>query len=464
MVQQMSAEPGPQARRWLVTLHSPDASLRDRSLPLGEALRVGRVSADNIDLTIRDRLISARHATVERGDDGRYHLIDHNSRNGTFVDGERVTEARLRDGQLLRMGITIFELAEKAVSWDDDAEAGPMHTLVGASAAFRRIVEQIRQLAKTDSTVTLVGESGTGKKRLAKYLHDLTGQAGALVVMECGAPGRPLQAIDLLGSGSPTAAADDLADDLTDDGSETELTGYFARAQQGTLVVDHIDELAPKLQQLVLRLLREGTFTPLGADQPRMLNARVVVTSNTDIETAVEVGSLNADLAAALGDERVEVTSLRTRRSDILRLSRYFLRRTAPERRLDWSPGCLERLLLYDWPVNVRELRVVMTRMATLEQGVQTLRSAHLPREIRRQLRQRTDDALRNTIVTVHSVPSRAELSALLTQHAGDIGALAEHYAKDRRHVRRWLLRHDLPIEDTPITPNELRPLPPADD
>jgi transcriptional regulator with PAS, ATPase and Fis domain len=105
-------------------------------------------------------------------------------------------------------------------------------------------------------------------------------------------------------------------------------------------------------------------------------------------------------------------------------------------------------LLLYDWPLNVRELRSVARRLTMVEGDITMLRSAHLPKEIRRRVHMPTEDALRASAIQVHVAPSRHELQQMLEEYGGDVQKVAEHYAKDRRHVYRWLTRHDLSASD----------------
>jgi transcriptional regulator with GAF, ATPase, and Fis domain len=144
----------------------------------------------------------------------------------------------------------------------------------------------------------------------------------------------------------------------------------------------------------------------------------------------------------------VWVPPLRERRADIPLLARHYLQLLAPERRFDWSATFLEKLALYDWPTNVRELRTVMHRLTLLEADVTTLRSAHLPKEIRKRYSEPDEDWRRASAITIHSPPTREELVQLLSRYNGDLTGLAHHYAKDRRVIKQWLKRHDLDPDD----------------
>jgi len=202
------------------------------------------------------------------------------------------------------------------------------------------------------------------------------------------------------------------------------------------------------LQHAVLRLLETGSYSQPGTGREITSQARIIASSSANLAAAVQAGALLAELHERLAPSCIEMPSLRTRRQDIPLLARHFLQLESPDRHFDWSATCLEKLLLYDWPINIRELHNVMRRMTLVDDEVSTLRSAHLPKEIRKRVRSRTDDALRASAITVHVVPSRAELEDLLERYGGNVARLAEHYAKDRRHIRRWLSRHDLAASD----------------
>jgi hypothetical protein len=197
---------------------------------------------------------------------------------------------------------------------------------------------------------------------------------------------------------------------------------------------------------------RAGT-EPLAEDwhwvrEPMTTLVRVVACSAANLEAAVQAGAFSRALFERLAACALEMPSLRDRRRDIPLLAQHFLKVEAPARRFDWSATCLEKLLLYDWPGNVRELHNVMRRLTLVDDDVTVLRSAHLPKEIRKRLRTASEDSLRYSAITVHAVPSRAELARLLEEYEGNVARVAEHYAKDRRHVYRWLTRHDLSAAD----------------
>jgi DNA-binding NtrC family response regulator len=344
----------------------------------------------------------------------------------------RVQRARLAPGAIIRLGVTVFELTSDLRDTLPPVRMGLRDGLVGRSRRFVEIADALRHAAASEHPVVLLGEAGAGKSLAAADIHRASGRAGALVVVGCRGGGAPLSAADLLGVAG-------------EDGEDN--PGFFGSAEGGTLVIEEIDLLVPELQEILLGALQTGSFVPIGGEA-RRFDARVVASTSANLNAAVAVGAFSAALHEKLGHCVIELPALRRRRSDIPLLARHFLELEEPGRRFDWSATFLERLLLYDWPGNGRELRTVMRRLTMVEEDISTLRSAHLPKEIRKGVRLKSEDALRASAISYHSVPSRDELRLMLERYQGDVQRIAEHYAKDRRHVYRWLLRHDLSAHD----------------
>jgi DNA-binding NtrC family response regulator len=386
--------------------------MRDRVIPVGEKLVIGRQAVEGVCLAVDDRLLSRTHATVSPvGKSGLYELVDHQSRNGSFVEGSRVQRAQLSDGVIIRLGVTVFELTrDDPEGTSSEAGLGDRDALVGRSVPFRDARALLDEVAAHDHPVVIVGEAGSGKSTAAAYVHRQSARRGPLVTVSCGSGGSRLTERDLLGG---TAA----------DGRPIE--GHFKSAQGGTLVLDEVDLLGPGLQRTLLGVLESKSHRPVGGGDETPLTARIVASTGANLDAAVQAGVFDRALHAALGGHVVELPSLRARRSDIPLLSRHFLRLEEPQKTFEWSATFLEKLLLYDWPLNVRELRTVMRRLTMVEDGSTTLRSAHLPKEIRKRVTMPSEDAF-----------------------DGDVERLAEHYAKDRRHIYRWLTRHDLSVSD----------------
>src|SRR5262245_42856589 len=153
----------------LVVLHSPDLALRGRVIAIGEGVSIGR-NADSVTIAINDRLLSRRHATVAPVADSRIcELVDHESRDGSFVEGLRVTRTHLTRGSIIRLGVTLFELSTDDDDVDEtlDDDFDEREPLLGKSGSFREVLIKLSRAAASDQPVTIIGESGTGKKRVA---------------------------------------------------------------------------------------------------------------------------------------------------------------------------------------------------------------------------------------------------------------------------------------------------------
>ena len=422
----------------LTVLHSADPELRDRVIPVGDGVCIGRVDEEGVDIAINDRLVSRKHATITPlGTSDVYELVDHDSRNGSFVDGVRVQRRELGVGTILRLGVSLFELTS-----GDAADMEPIDlaglgarydVLIGRSLPFRRMLEHLEAAAKADGAVLISGEDGVGMSIGASYVHRMSGCAGALVTIGCGS-GPSLGASELFGRGA--------------EGDRPEVKGYIAMAKGGSLFFEEIEQLTADLQPALLKLLESGTYKQVGSDEERSLDARIFASTRTGFAAAIQQGLLSQDLCDALSGNIIHVPTLRARRTDIPLLAAHFLKLEEPRRNFDWSATFLEKMLLHDWPLNVRELRAVARQLTMVEEDVTTLRSAHLPTEIRLRVRMPSEDALRASAVDVHVVPSRAELEQALERFNGDIQKVAEHYARESRHVNRWLKRHDLSAAD----------------
>ncbi len=423
-------------------LHAADEELRGRVLPLGDKLCIGRRADPAVDFVVDDKLLSGRHATIARVERG-YEIVDHHSRNGSFVDGERVEQARLSDGAIIRLGVNLFELTRDppaAAPLDATSEGDATGALVGTSFALKKALEAIERLAQEPGPVLLVGEHGTGKEAAARRLHQLAGRSGQFFSADCNALPAAVAGTQLFGDAGGGG-------DLVGRGMEDTLVvaddlGLWARADGGTLLLDAIDALDTVAQERLARLL---SFTPAEGDQ--RFEVALVATTEVDLDALVDDGSFSRELYRQLEPRTLEMPPLRARRCDIPRLARHFWHTLAPGRALDFSATCLEKLLLYDWPMNIRELRALMQRLSTAEGDLSTVRSAHLPSEIRDR-GAHTMDQLRASGIMVQVAPSRDDLAMLLQRFDGNIVKLAQFYARDKRQVYKWLKRHDLKISD----------------
>lgn len=235
-------------------------------------------------------------------------------------------------------------------------------TFVGADGGLRDVSAGIREVAPTDATVLITGESGVGKEVAARVIHSLSGRASApFVMVNCAALSAGLLESELFGhkKGAFTGADED-------------RVGRFELADGGTVLLDEITEIEPRLQAKLLRVLQEKEFEPVGSSKTRRVDVRIVATSNRDVEAAVENGILREDLYFRLNVFPLRLPPLREHREDIPALVEFFLREKAPSlgrAGLTLSEGASRALANYDWPGNVRELLNVLERSAVLAKG-----------------------------------------------------------------------------------------------
>src|SRR5512135_608593 len=217
--------------------------------------------------------------------------------------------------------------------------------LVAESAAMQAVLAAARQVAPTGATVLLLGESGTGKSQLARFIHYQSRRAAApFVEVHCAALPETLLEGELFGyeKGAFT-------------GASQRKPGHLAAAEAGTLFLDEIGEITPATQVKLLRFLQERSFVPLGATEERRVDARVISATNRDLDAAVKAGGFREDFFYRLNVFAIVVPPLRDRREDVIPIAERFLAsRGVPAAKL--SAQARERLVAHRWPGNVREL------------------------------------------------------------------------------------------------------------
>jgi len=236
--------------------------------------------------------------------------------------------------------------------------------LVGDSPALHAVVSQVAKVGETKATVLIRGESGVGKELVARALHAASPRRdGPFVCINCAALTETLLESELFGheKGAFTGATE-------------RMIGKFEAADQGTIFLDEIGEMALATQAKFLRVLEGHTFERVGGNTPIKADVRVVAATNSPLEEAVRAGSFRRDLFFRLQVVQLDVPALRDRATDIPILAEHFLKRFAREtgRKIkSFTPTALERLKAYRWPGNVRELRNVIERAVALGSGPQ---------------------------------------------------------------------------------------------
>lgn len=241
--------------------------------------------------------------------------------------------------------------------------------LIGVSTAMRTLKRSIEKMARSDASVLIIGETGSGKELAARSLHYAGRDSGApFVPVNCAGLPPALVESELFGhvKGAFT-------------GANRDHDGLVGAAQGGTLFLDEVDALAPRAQASLLRFLEDGTYRPVGANRERRAKLRIVTATNEDLEARIAQSAFRRDLYFRLSPLVLDVPPLRERGSDILLLAQMFL-----DRHQDGADGAMRfdraqeaALLTYSWPGNVRELENTVLRALVLaERGRLSLPAA----------------------------------------------------------------------------------------
>jgi formate hydrogenlyase transcriptional activator len=267
---------------------------------------------------------------------------------GTDIDDRKRTEDRVRN--------------ENVALREDIARSSMFDEIIGSSERLRQVLQQVSKVAPTDSTVLILGETGTGKELVARAIHNGSKRsARAFIRVNCAAIPPSLIASELFGheKGSFTGALQ-------------RRLGRFESADGGTLFLDEVGELPPATQVALLRVLQEREFERVGGVQTVSVDVRVLAATNRDLSAAVAEGTFRRDLFYRLNVFPVRLPPLRERIEDIPLLAEYLIDRYAKKagkRIRNISKNTLDRFQAYDWPGNIRELQNVVERAVILCDG-----------------------------------------------------------------------------------------------
>jgi DNA-binding NtrC family response regulator len=409
-------------------------SAKGTSRPLGEKLRIGKAT-DN-DLVLADDTVSRHHCELTRSSAG-IHVRDLQSTNGTKVGGARVSEAIVQPGAVLKVGEVEISLrpASRAVevlpsdkSWYGAA--------IGQSLAMRTIFGMLERIGKTDATVLLEGETGTGKDVLARAIWTESARAqGPFVVVDCGAVSYSLIESELFGHerGAFTGAV-------------AARQGAFELADTGTLFLDEIGELPLDVQPKLLRVLETREFRRVGGNKTIKSDVRVVAATKRNLLREVQAGKFREDLYFRLAVVPITVPSLRARREDIPMLVEHILKASGGG--LSVSDETMQGLVAHDWPGNVRELRNVLDRAIYMAKatGQVELNLVSLPMTTTGSdaFQFEASKSYRETRAKFDADFERRYVKWLLGRHGGNVSAAAREAKMDRKHLHDMAKKHGL--------------------
>jgi transcriptional regulator of acetoin/glycerol metabolism len=378
---------------------------------------LGRDEAPGIVLAGED--VSRKHAKVERQGPLAV-LTDLGSRNGTYVNGQRVTAAALAAGDVVRIGGWVGVVTTVAGTFGSLAPG-----LLGGPT-LRAALSPLKQAAESDLPIVLEGETGTGKESVARATHGWSRRKGPFVAVNCAALPESLAEAELFGyrRGAFT-------------GADQASPGHFRSADGGTLLLDEIGDLPLSIQAKLLRVLEQREVQPIGETLPVPIDVRVIVASQEPLATAVSSGRFRGDLYARLDGVSVRLPPLRERRAEIAYLFSRMLTERSGGRPPAVEAKLVERLCLYDWPFNVRELGLLVKKLLVLHGAEPSLKFAHLPARMLAQRAPDESDAARSR-APAEEVDLAALLDALRAS-GGNVSRAAAELGIPRQRAYRMM-------------------------
>ncbi len=305
--------------------------------------------------------------------------------------------------------------------------------VVGNSHAMHEVMEKLRAIAKTDASVVIYGESGTGKELVARTIHDLSRRASKpFVPVNCGALPENLLESELFGykRGAFTDA-------------HTDTQGLVDEANRGTLFLDEVGDISPKVQAKILRFLQEKEVKPLGSAKVLRVDVRIISATNRDLLAAIKNDSFREDLYYRLNIVPIHIPPLRERKEDIPLLANHFLRKFSAEHGKEIkeiSPLALQKLVGHDWPGNIRELEnkiqqtiVVATRDVIGPEDIDLPGEMHTFKEEKRE---------------IVSEFERNYVTRMLTLNKGNITRAARAAGIDRKNLWQLIKKHNIHAKD----------------
>jgi transcriptional regulator with PAS, ATPase and Fis domain len=423
-------------RRYVLRIVAgPNAGV-ERDLESGTVL-IG--SHENNDVVLTDATVSRYHLEIQVRADG-IRVSDLDSTNGTYLNDTRLGSVVVRGRALLRVG---GETQMEIIPADEAVSVAPFGLrmfgrVYGGSPVMQELFALLNQVAPTDTTVLVQGETGTGKELIAEAIHAASlRRDAAFVIVDCGAIPRELMAAELFGHtrGAFTGAAN-------------AKRGLADEADGGTLFLDEIGELPLDLQPQLLRVLEKKEIRPIGETRPHKVDVRVIAATNRDLKALVHGGQFREDLYFRLAVVQVVVPPLRKRKEDIPELARCFLREIGkgdffvPE-------AIMQQLADHEWPGNVRELRNVVERGMSLATAQMSADLEDAPTDrgaegaVSAEMMDMPFKEAKGILVEAFE---KEYLTHLLERHHGNISRAATEAGIDRNYIHRLVKKYNIPV------------------
>ncbi|MGI9537965.1 MAG: sigma 54-interacting transcriptional regulator [Desulfocapsaceae bacterium] len=450
-------------QRYQYYLEAIISSVRDAIIAVDHDLNILKLNqsaqkwleAFNVDVTDRvDKIpgemgaacLKDARKVIETGEVIREHLVECVKPDGS-VKMLLLNGAPLETGDHSLKG-AVLVARDITVAKDKNTlqDRNHFHGFVGASEVMQRIYRLIENVGKVETTVLISGESGTGKELAAEALHEESGRSSMpLIKVDCAALAENLLESELFGHRKGAFT-----------GADRDRPGRLLQADKGTLLLDEVGDITPKMQLRLLRFLQEMTFTPVGSDNPVKVDVRVIAATNVDLKEKVRVGQFREDLYYRLKVVEIILPPLRDRHRCLPLLINHFLIFFCEKhgRRIhSVSDRAMEILTTYSWPGNVRELRHVMERGCILCDGPNLL-VEHLPEDLVRIIERTSIDAggsmgesvrqSSNRIAASEVKDERQELLEALEQAGGNKSKAARLLSIDRSTLYRKMKRLDI--------------------
>ena len=302
--------------------------------------------------------------------------------------------------------------------------------IVGESVPMKALRQQIGVMAPTNGRVLIYGESGTGKELVAHAIHAQSLRKDEMFVeLNCAAIPEDLIESELFGhvkSSFPGALID--------------KEGKFQKADRGTLFLDEVGDMSLKTQAKVMRTLEEQRFAPVGSDEAITVDARVIASTNKDLEEEIARGNFREDLFYRLNVIPFLVPPLREHKEDVPLLARHFLKEFAAaygRRPREITDEAIDTLLRYTWPGNVRELRNVIERLVIMNPTASRFERKHLPPLVYRDGSRRAAGSEGSTLHQARAAYERDYILKKLDENHGNVSRTAEALGLERSHLYR---------------------------